>query len=131
MTDSSGRRVTVLNSSQEFLELIDFLLEDEGPYRVTTMTVRETSVERLAATSPELVMVDVITDDGLADQLVRDALEHPDLRGVPVVITSPQVPQVRDRLADVLNRPNVHHLPKPFTAPALEGLVQRLLPSDA
>lgn len=130
MDVATGRqRITVLNSSPEFLELIDWLLEDEGPYRVTTMRVLDTSVERLAASSPGLVLVDIVTNDHIADQLVRDALEHPAMRGMPMVITSPATPRIREQFEDLLARPNVEHLPKPFTAPALEELVQRLLPS--
>lgn len=130
MAGTLGQRITVLNSSPEFLELVDFLLEDEGPYRVTTMRVLDTSVDDLAATTPQLVIVDIITHDHVADQLVRDATEHRDLQGVPIVVTTPATPQVRAQLDGLLSRPGVHYLPKPFTAPALEELVQRLLPSD-
>lgn len=126
---SRRRRITVLNSDPEFLELIDWLLEDEGPYQVTTMRVAETSVDLLAATLPELVLVDIVTSDHIADRLVRDALEHPALAGLPMVIISPATPRLREEIAGLVGRPNVEHLPKPFTALALEELVHRLLPS--
>lgn len=119
----------MLNSSEEFLALIDWLLEDEGPYAVTTDKMSDHSIDELARSRPELVIADIVgTDQVIADRLLRQILDHPDLRGVGIVITSPASPDVREQLKGPRMDPRVSHLPKPFTAAALEELVARLLP---
>jgi CheY-like chemotaxis protein len=120
----------VLNSSEEFLVLIDGLLEDEGPYDVTTDKFADHSIDELVRSRPELVIADVVAPDQHADRLLRQILDAPDLREVKVIVTSPASPAVRKQLAAFQHDPRVVALPKPFTAEALEELVARLLPGS-
>jgi CheY-like chemotaxis protein len=121
-------RITVLNSSEDFLALIDGLLEDEGPYDVTTDTMDDSSIGEVVRSRPELVIADVVTVEQDADRLLRQLLDAPELREVKVIVTSPASPDVRAQLAPFLGETRVLHLPKPFTSAALEELVARLLP---
>lgn len=117
----------MLNSSEEFLALIDGLLEDEGPYAVTTDRMSDHSVDELVRSRPELVIADVVVVNEVADRLLRQILDSPDMREVKVILTSPASPAVREQLAAFRDDPRVIPLPKPFTAAALEELVARVL----
>ena len=120
----------MLNSSEDFLALIDGLLEDEGPYDVTTDTMDDSSIGEVVRSRPELVIADVATVDQDADRLLSQLLDAPELREVKVILTSPASPAVREQLAPFRGDPRVIPLPKPFTAAALEELVARLLPGS-
>ena len=123
-------RITVLNSSDEFLTLIDWLLEDDGPYEVTTKKLNDISIGEVVRSRPELVIADVVTAQQDADRLLRQLLDAPELREVKVILTSPASPAVRAQLAAFRHDPRVIPLPKPFTATALQELVARLLPGS-
>lgn len=127
MTDRP--RITVLNESEEFLELVEVLLEREAPYDVTTIRLPETSADEVAATDPELVIVDVSPARERGRQLLRQMLRHPDIRKKPIILTSPAAVAQAPHLTPVHELPNVTRLPKPFTADALERLVRSLLPA--
>jgi DNA-binding response OmpR family regulator len=79
----------------------------------------------VAATMPELVVVDIGSQRSaeLGRALVTD--RSGSLAGVPVILTTPAGEVSRELLSHA--GPDVHHLPKPFTAQALEELVQVLL----
>jgi DNA-binding response OmpR family regulator len=123
VTESMRRpRITIVNDSEELLQLAESLLEEDGPYQATTLRAGVTSVEEILATRPDLIIVDIGSAQSaeLGQALSRD-LE----RGVapPVIVTSPTASA---ELAGHLGA-RVHHLPKPFTAGALEDLVRDVL----
>jgi response regulator RpfG family c-di-GMP phosphodiesterase len=120
------RRITVLNQSEEFLQLIDVLLEEDGPYQVTTRRMGETSPQSVLDTDPELLIVDVTLGEGRSDGFLQELLAQPNMRGIPVIVTAPEPRGGRSEFQE--SNPGVVLLPKPFTAPALEELVARLLP---
>lgn len=120
------RRITIMNDSEEFLQLAELLLDERGPYAVTTLRTDEATVERIVGSSPELVIVDIGSEESaqIAFRLAR--ADEPALRGIPVLLTTP-TGQLSERLLAAAGA-RVHHLPKPFTGQALEDVVRRLLP---
>jgi DNA-binding NtrC family response regulator len=122
------RRITVLNRSEEFLALLDALLEDDGPYEVTTRKVAEVSVDEVVATRPELLITDSDLQQARGLDLVNELAGHRDMAGIPIIITTPASPAVNEIRAALGQLPDVHLFPKPFAATALEELVARQLP---
>lgn len=122
-------RVTVINDSEEILRLAEQLLDEHGPYETTVMRAAEATVEHVIASAPELVVIDVGSRRSaeLGHDLITDA--PAELRDVPVILTTP-AGSLSGRLLERAGA-RVHHLPKPFTAQALEDLVRGLLPRDA
>ncbi len=125
------RRITVINQSEEFLELIDVLLEEEGPYRVTTQRVEAASTDTIVASRPDLVIVDVTAGASSPGTLLEQLLGDPRLSSAPLVLTTPATALEADQPAGIRDHPRVSVLPKPFTAVALQELVARLLPPVA
>jgi CheY-like chemotaxis protein len=121
-------RITVLNQSEAFLELVDTLLEEEAPYHVTTLLLPTVSPNEVAATAPQLIIADLTAEREHAPQMLREILAFPEMRQVPVILTTPASDSPASRLAELRDHPNLTQLAKPFTAEALEDLVRRLLP---
>ncbi len=118
-------RITIVNDSEEFLQLVELLLDERGRYEATTMRADETTVDRIADSSPELVVVDVGSEASAQIALRLARAEEPALGGVPVLLTTP-AGRLSEQLLAVAGA-HVHHLPKPFTGEALEDVVRRLL----
>jgi CheY-like chemotaxis protein len=128
---TTRRRITVLNRSEEFLALLDALLEDDGPYEVTTRKVAEVSVDDVIATRPELLIIDSDLQQARGLNLVNELAGHPEMGGIPIVITTPASPALTEIRAALGQLPGVHLFPKPFAATALEELVARQLPAGS
>jgi DNA-binding NtrC family response regulator len=128
---NTRRRITVLNRSEEFLGLLDALLEDDGPYEVTTRKVAEVSVNDVFATRPELLIIDSDLQQPRGLDLVNELAGHPEMAGIPIIITTPASPAVNEVRAAMGRLPDVHLFPKPFAATALEELVARQLPAGS
>jgi DNA-binding response OmpR family regulator len=128
----SRGRITAINDSTEFLELMhDFLGEDLG-YQFTGLTAVDTTITQVLDTRPDLLMLDLVLEDkpqALSGwELLVLARGHRDLRHCPVIVVSGDVQGILKTRADELaSMANVHVMIKPFALDELEPLVRRLL----
>ncbi len=129
---SHGQRITVINDDPDFLGLMrEIFAADE--YRVTVINgERIASIDPVRESHPDLLFIDLrlhqnrITGWDIARQVRGDQA----LRGVPIVLCTGAVDEVRERAEDLAELANVEVLTKPFSLAQLRDVVTRLLPGD-
>jgi CheY-like chemotaxis protein len=121
-------RITVVNDYPAFLELVEQMLGDAG-HEVTGMHGQEVSVDQIAATKPDLLLIDVMVagDAATGWDVIALARTHEALRRLPVIVSTGEHLQGEARLEELARLGNLHILDKPFTARALYELTGRLL----
>lgn len=128
MVDHEQRRIAVVNNDPAFLELVEQLLESEGPYEVFTFRDEETSLAELRAIRPQLIVIDVISDTLPSGwQLALLAAVDSQLGSAPIVVTTPKVPSLGRRLDELREVANVRVVSKPFTSDELRTAVHEAL----
>ena len=126
-------RVTVVNDSPEFLELIEDILEDERyPVTLVDGDLPE-PLERIRESRPELLMIDLrLGSDKLHGWDIAQQVRHdPELARVPILLCSADVAaltEVEDQLDDTRR---TAMLTKPFRIEELIETVERLLAEPA
>lgn len=131
MTGSSrARRITVINDSPEFLEVISELLEAVG-YAVQAFDGSRLTMEQLVETRPDLIILDLRLHPGSAQLTGWDFLlllrAHRELREIPIIVCSADLAQIREREPELRQIALTWVLPKPFDLDELEDLVSRAL----
>jgi CheY-like chemotaxis protein len=121
-------RITVVNDSAEFLELMRDILSDAG-YRVSTFDGDLTSFEQIAASKPDLLVIDLrlggLEPGGWDIALLARADDA--LQDIPIIICSADMVQLRQRQEEMSAQADVHVLAKPFSLADAEELIGRLL----
>jgi CheY-like chemotaxis protein len=123
-------RVTVINDSPEFLELMRFLLDDLDHDMVGLEAVR-TSIHEVADTKPDLLVIDLRLANTPQEvsgwELMLLARSHRDLGRLPIILCTADVRFVTERADDLAEIAGVHVITKPFDLADMEGLIERLL----
>jgi DNA-binding response OmpR family regulator len=101
--------------------LVGELLEIEG-FRVQSFAAATPAAEFLRAGQPDLVVLDWLLPDAPGEWLLEQVLEHS--AGARCLVVSGQKLERQGPLANE----RVRLLEKPFTPPALRGVIQELLP---
>lgn len=123
-------RVTVIDPDEDVLDLYRDVLADLG-YEVETFTDALPGIERLVASRPDLVILDVELDPhreqltGL--QVVHSARSGSMLKDVPFIVCTTATERIAAALPDVMERGDVHRLEKPFDLATLERVLQEAL----
>jgi CheY-like chemotaxis protein len=116
--NSQSHSVLIVDANEAFATMLKESLEQEGEYRATVATNGDEALGALAATEPDLAVVDLGLDDPDGAVLVRLLRrESPDLRLMLIPLEGEDLPP---QLAD-LGVQGV--LPKPFFLPDLLGHV--------
>jgi DNA-binding response OmpR family regulator len=122
--------VTVVNDRPEFLELMREILEPAG-HLVSTLTGDGLGVDQLAATEPDLLIIDLRLDPDRTRLTGWDfiVLARADDRtsAVPIVLCSADQTGTRDHGDELQALADVHVMLKPFAVAEMEELVRRLL----
>jgi CheY-like chemotaxis protein len=121
-------RIAVLDDDEEFAELMEALLEEEG---LTYVRPRpsggdEDPVTALASCRADAVVVGLRPSDG-GVELIGRIRAHPKLSRVPVLVCSADIQLLREEAAALAALENVAALEKPFRIDALAGALERLL----
>lgn len=121
-------RIAVLDDDEEFAELMEVLLEEEGLAYVRPEPTRADgdAVPALAACRADAAVVGLRPPDGGA-ALIERIRAHPKLRRLPVLVCSADIQLLRDEAAALAALENVAALEKPFRIEALAGALERLL----
>ena len=120
-------RISVINDNPEFLELMSAILDDDAGYAVTLLTGDATTVDDIAASSPDLIIVDLLLGGASGWDIVALSRADERLAGVPIIICSADVVALRDRQAELERIGNVHVLAKPFGIDQVTALVEQLI----
>jgi DNA-binding response OmpR family regulator len=124
------RRVTVINDDAEILAILREILEEQE-YEVVGLRGAEQSIEEIAVTTPDLLVVDLRLDPQASRlsgwDMVAMSRVHPRLRHVPIIVISADVFAINERADELQAYGDVHLMVKPFEVTTLEELVRRLL----
>jgi CheY-like chemotaxis protein len=129
----SNVRITVVNDTPEFLELMDEILGREAGFDVSPLHGEQVTIDEIANTQPDLLLVDLRLGGGNPTgwDIVLMARVDDRLREVPLIVCSADLQQLRQREEEMSAMADVHVLPKPFNLDVLEELVGRLLGREA
>ena len=118
------RRILVIDDEPDLLEMIAFRLESSGACRVETAADGREGLEKLHASRPDLVLVDLLMPGLDGWEVQRRIRDDPELKDVPVVLlTASPLPEVRQR---ALKEGFRQVLPKPFDSDDLVARVRLL-----
>jgi CheY-like chemotaxis protein len=127
-------RITVVNDRPDFLEVMREILEP-ADHAVTTLNGDELDVAELAATGPDLLIIDLRLDAQRSrlsgwEMVVLARADHR-LEGVPIVLCSADRQGTLEHGDELQALTDVHVLLKPFRLGEVEELVSRLLDREA
>jgi DNA-binding NtrC family response regulator len=123
-------RISVIDDSAEFLQLMQELLAADG-HQVTAFPTVEASIESVVASNPDLLFVDLRLRGGPLTvsgwELVVLARSHRHLMSTPVILCSADSWALKERAADLEQLDGVYVRPKPFEIDEMSELVERAL----
>jgi CheY-like chemotaxis protein len=121
------RRISVLNDNADFLELMSAILDEDAGYEVSVFAGEETSIDQLAASNPDLIIVDLLLGGASGWEIVTLARADERLGDVPIIVCSADVNGLRSRASELERIGRVHLLPKPFGIDEMTSLVRELI----
>jgi CheY-like chemotaxis protein len=115
------KRVTVVNDSPDFLELMADLLHDASYPATLIDGDRENVMELVEAAEPEILIIDLrLGSDGLKGlDTLRQVRDHPELRDVPTIVCTADRAGLESVEDELRTMPRVSVLMKPFAVDAL------------
>lgn len=122
-----GKRVLVVNDTQEILDLFVDILGEMGLEPVV-MTYAPRELERVREVAPDLIILDLIFGERelLGWQLLQKVRMDRSLEQTPVIVCSAALNRLNE-LQGYLTEQNVLVVVKPFTVSQLEDAVLRAL----
>lgn len=87
MSDFSGYRILVVDDVPDNLHLIQTLLEIEG-YEVETAENGKTALERVGASPPNLILLDVMMPDIDGYEVTKQIRQNRSLPYIPILLVS-------------------------------------------
>jgi DNA-binding response OmpR family regulator len=127
MPEPKRPRISVVNDSPDFLELMSAILDEDAGYEVSLFDGEQTDVAALVASRPDLVIVDLLLGGASGWEIVTLARADARLASVPIIVCSADVTALRDRAPELERVGNVHLLNKPFTIDEITTLVESLV----
>ena len=120
-------RISVVNDNAEFLELMSAILDEDAGYDVSLFKGEVVEISELAASEPDLIIVDLLLGGASGWEIVTLARSDERLESVPIIVCSADVTALRDRESDLDRIGNVRVLAKPFAIDEITELVERLI----
>ena len=114
--DGRQPHILVINDTQEILDLMQELLEEEG-YRVTT-SLALLDIAKVRALSPDIIVQDLLFEgtQELGWKFLTLVRLDPELSRIPLVLCTAAVRTVNDpEMAEQLDRQGIRVVLKPFT----------------
>ena len=123
-------RITLIDDHTEFRELLTELLTELG-YEISALSGERTTIEEIAATRPQLLILDLILG-GDADQMsgweyLKLVRSHAALHSVPVLVCSGDLDSLRKRRAELGSGNSFAVLQKPFSVDEAERVVAQII----
>jgi CheY-like chemotaxis protein len=122
--DSRQPHILIVNDTQEILDLLQELLEDEG-YRVTT-SLALLGLDKVKALAPDVIVQDLLFEgtQELGWKFLTLVRLDPVLARIPLILCTAAVRTVNDpEMAEQLDRQGIRVVLKPF---AIESLLTTL-----
>jgi CheY-like chemotaxis protein len=127
-------RVTVINDSTEFLDLMREVLLEAG-HRMTGFQAIATSLQDVLDSQPQLLIIDLRLEDQRQEmsgwELIILSRAHKQLMNIPIILCTADVWELEKRAGDLERVADVHIRTKPFNVEEMIELVQRLMAEAA
>jgi len=120
-------RISVVNDNAEFLDLMAAILDEDAGYDVSLFKGEFVEISELAASDPDLIIVDLLLGGASGWEIVTLARSDQRLADVPIIVCSADVTALRDRESDLERIGSVRVLAKPFAIDEITELVERLI----
>ncbi len=127
MANAMRPRISVINDNPQFLELMSAILDEDAGYEVTLFNGEATTIAELAASAPDLIVVDLLLGGASGWEIVALSRADGRLARVPIIICSADVIALRDREEELERVGSLHVLTKPFSIDEITELVDRLV----
>jgi DNA-binding response OmpR family regulator len=120
-----GKRVLIVNDTQEILELFDEILRQMG-FEVVLMSYAPRELEQIRNTDADIVILDFIFGPRELEgwQLLQKIRMDPALETIPIIVCSAAMTEVKQQ-EGYLTEQGVLIVLKPFTVSQLEEAVRR------
>jgi DNA-binding response OmpR family regulator len=123
---AGGKRILVINDTQEILDLFRMILEDEG-YHVTALGFAVEDLRKIIDIAPDLVVLDLVFDrEYVGWQTLQKMKMHRDTEKIPVLVCTAEIRKAQE-IQGYLAEKGVGLLLKPFDIDELINQVTRLL----
>lgn len=126
MTESRPR-ITVVNDSPDFLELMSAILDEDAGYDVALFDGEATSIDEIAASDPDLLIVDLVIGAASGWEIVALSRADERLSDCPIIVCSADVSSLREKADELATIGDVHILEKPFTLDEITDTVAGLV----
>lgn len=125
------RRITIVNDTESFLEMMREALQDR--YTVITFNGTNLTPARLVASKPDVLIIDLIMRGRHLSgwEVIQLARGDERLAKVPIIVCSADREQLRAREAELKAMPSLAVLVKPFGLAELDDAVAAALESQA
>jgi CheY-like chemotaxis protein len=127
-------RVTVINDSEEFLNLMNDILTSLR-HQMTGFKAVKASIGEVVESHPQLLVVDLRLQDKPQEisgwELMILARSHRQLMDVPIILCSADVWELQKRAKDLEQIAGVHVRSKPFDLDDMCDLIQQLLGEES
>jgi CheY-like chemotaxis protein len=132
MTDGRQPHILIVDDTQEILELMQELLEEEG-YRVTTSLAR-LDIDKIKALAPDVIVQDLLFE-GTQEEgwkfLTLSQLD-PELARIPLILCTAATRTVNEpEMAEQLDRLGIRVVLKPFNIEELLTVLAETLTAQA
>ena len=126
-------RITVINDSSDFLELMRELIDELG-HDMTGLVAVKASIHEVVDTEPDLLVVDLVLANTPQEvsgwELMLLARAHRALHKVPIIVCTADVWAIKQRATDLQMIADVHVMTKPFELGEMTQLIEDLLAPD-
>jgi two-component system chemotaxis response regulator CheY len=122
-------RVTVVNDTPDFLELVGDILEGDRYDTTLIDGDRDDAVELIRESDPDVLMIDLrLGSEGLSGwQIAQEIRRDEAFEGLPVLVCSADMQAMAELESDLAPNRHVATLRKPFEIDELTTLIDRLL----
>jgi CheY-like chemotaxis protein len=123
-------RVTVINDSSEFLELMQEMLTGLG-HQMAGFRAVKVPIDDVLESAPDVMIVDLVLENTAQEvsgwELMLLARSHRATWRVPIILCSGDVWELKRRATDLASIADVHVVTKPFSLDEMAELLERLL----
>ncbi len=127
MSDPRRPRISVVNDNPDFLDLMSAILDEDAGYDVSLFDGEETSIDEIAASDPDLIIVDLVLGGASGWEIVALSRADERLAGLPILVCSADVTNLREKTEELQRIGDVHVLEKPFSVDQITAVVAGLV----
>jgi CheY-like chemotaxis protein len=122
-------RITVVNDNPEFLEMVHEILEDDRYDATAIDGDRPDAVERIAASRPDLLMIDLRlgADQMHGWEVAKQVRADERFDGLPILLCSADILALREMADRLAEDRRIRCLEKPFSIDQLTDTIEELL----